>query len=163
MILLLWISIWILPQSRRVKHLYDNFSIWYDIDQGWCIYQWCASWEVDKGMQFSLQSLYWIIGLFVIYKSRFEFCSTQVFIYFYQILIDYILRDWYNSWDTLGTIILWAWSIMLIWNMYRYLTYLDKLVLRLITSWMNYLILAGKIVQTLVEVQEHILYFNKLG
>ena len=41
--------------------------------------------------------------------------------------------------------------------------YWDKLSLRMITNWWSYLILVFNIVQTMAEVQEHILYFIKVG
>ena len=47
--------------------------------------------------------------------------------------------------------------------MQLYLTYREKLVLWLRTSWLPSLILVGKIVQTLVEVQEKIFSFLKVG
>ena len=46
--------------------------------------------------------------------------------------------------------------------MHLYLNYLDKLILRMITSWWNYLIIVDKIFEILSEVQEHILYFIKV-
>ena len=70
--------------------------------------------------------------------------------------------NWYIYWDALGTIILWAWNIMRIWMMHRYLTYWDKLVLKLILTWLNFLVLVGKIFQTLAELNEHTLSFIKV-
>ena len=60
-----------LLQSRSEKN--DHFSIWYDIHQGWCIYQWWARWESVYAIHHSLQILCWIIDLYFFYKSRFGF------------------------------------------------------------------------------------------
>ena len=47
--------------------------------------------------------------------------------------------------------------------MHQYLNYWDKLVLILRINWCISLILVGKIAQTLEEVQDHALYFIKVG
>ena len=90
----------------------------------------------------------------------FQYTSYQSF---HQILIKYILEDWYIYWGTLGTIRPWVWSIMMIWMMHLYLTCWYKLVLRQRISWWFSLILVGSIFHTLEEIQEHILYFIKVG
>ena len=64
---------------------------------------------------------------------------------FHQIMLKYVLKYWYISWDKLGTIKLWDWSIILIWRMYLYLTFWDKLILRLLTSWWFSVVRVGKV------------------
>ena len=79
--------------------------------------------------------------------------------YYWNICMELLTKN--VRWDTLGTIILWAWSIMLIWKMHLRMTCWDKLIWRSRTSWWFSLVLVGKIFETLREVQEHILSFNK--
>ena len=97
-----------------------------------------------------------------------NWCIIQIIIVFQaqsfqKILVRYILRDWYICWDTLGTIKLWAWNNMLILMMHQWLISWDKPILRPRTTWWIFLIIVGKIVQTLVEVQEQKLSFIKVG
>ena len=47
--------------------------------------------------------------------------------------------------------------------MHRYLEDIEKLVLGLRINWRLYMILVGKIVQILSEIQDHTLYFIKVG
>ena len=89
-----------------------------------------------------------------------QFTSHQSF---HQTPVKYIFNDCYIYEGTLGTIILWAWTIMLIYTMHRYLTYWGKQVLKLRISWCIFLILFSNIFQTVVEVQEHTLYFINMG
>ena len=70
---------------------------------------------------------------------------------FHQILVNYISSNWYIFWVKLETIIPWAWRIMIIWKMYLYMTCWDKIMIRLGTSWWNFLIIVGKIVQKISE------------
>ena len=82
---------------------------------------------------------------------------------FHQTLVKNTLKNWYIYRGTLGTIRLWAWSIMLVWMMHRYMNYWDNQLLILRINWWISLIIIGKLAQTLLEVQEHTLYFIKMG
>ena len=78
---------------------------------------------------------------------------------FSQILVKYILSDCYICLDTLGTIRPWCWIIIIIWKIHLYMTCLYKIILRPRINLWSSLILVGKVVQILAEVQEHIFSF----
>ena len=108
-ILLLWLIIWILPQSRQVKSFIRPIChlIWYSPRlMHLLVMSKLRSWLGNSTFTTDLVLDNLFFNLLV-----FQYTNKQSF---HQILVKYTLKDWYIYWYTLGTIILWDWSIIII-------------------------------------------------
>ena len=93
--LLLFLDKYLVTSAVKTSAKFYNITFSYDM-----IFTKADAYTSDEQaenltrVQYSLHRLHWIIDLFVIYKSRFEFCSTQVRKVFIKPW-KYILKHWH--------------------------------------------------------------------
>ena len=143
MLFLLWLSIWILSQLRKIQSFYEtNFPsdiIFTKDDVS------TSDDQVEKlTRKLNIHYRACIGSLLYLFSTRvYLIFSVRKLEKFSSNTGEKNMRHWNIFWNILGKIRLWDWSIMLIRKMQFYLTCRDKLVLRLRISLCFSLILVA--------------------